>query len=529
MRRFFHFCIFTKKLDNSMKRFSFALILALMVVACGDDDSDFATRPSDDSSSSVCGDCDGVSSSSKNLGSVVSSSSVNSSGNGSSGNEFNTSIQSSSSLPLAIPCKDSTRDDCEYGSIIDERDGQIYKTVKIGSQWWMAENLNFETEGSYCYDDLDGNCSEYGKLFRRSAAMDSAGVYSTNAKGCRAGVKCDLVYPVRGACPVGWHLPDSTEWSILFAAVGGESKAGVMLKSNRDWDQYKGKEGIDAFGFSAHAAGYRYAAQKYDYMRRAAYFWSVAGNSGYYVKLDYSYKESIFKQMDVFDWGYSIRCVKNDTLVSPGIPEKPLPVVPSESVGVLTDERDGQTYKTITIGNQVWMAENLKYRGDNLKSACYDGVDSNCVKYGALYTWSIAMDMAGIWSDNGKGCGRECTPTYPVRGICPEGWHLPEYLEWHTLFDAVGGVVVAETKLKSTSGWDGESNGTDVYGFSAMPVGYCSLGHCYRLGEIAWFWSSSQLNENYAYKMVLDYRYKYAQVRDNETKYSALPVRCIKD
>ena len=198
-----------------MKRFSFALILALMVVACGDDDSDFATRPSDDSSSSVCGDCDGVSSSSKNLGSVVSSSSVNSSGNGSSGNEFNTSIQSSSSLPLAIPCKDSTRDDCEYGSIIDERDGQIYKTVKIGSQWWMAENLNFETEGSYCYDDLDGNCSTYGNLFRRSAAMDSAGVYSTNAKGCRAGVKCDLVYPVRGACPVGWHLPDSTEWSKI--------------------------------------------------------------------------------------------------------------------------------------------------------------------------------------------------------------------------------------------------------------------------------------------------------------------------
>ena len=509
------------------------LILAatLGLAACGDGANDLASSLSDDSFSSVCEDCDDMSSSSKKMGSAVSSSSVTSFGNGSRGNESSSSVQSSSSLPLAIPCKDSTRDDCEYGSIIDKRDGQIYKTVKIGSQWWMAENLNFETEGSYCYNDLEGNCSAYGKLFRRSAAMDSAGVYSTNAKGCRVGVKCDLVYPVRGACPVGWHLPDSTEWSILFTAVGGESKAGVMLKSDRGWDQYKGTNGIDAFGFSARAAGYRYTAQSYDYMWRAAYFWSVAGNSGYYVKLEYSHKESFFKQMSFSDWGYSIRCVKNDTLVSSDIPEKSLPVVPSESVDSLTDERDGQIYKTVTIGNQVWMAENLKYRGDNVKPACYNDADSNCVKYGALYTWPTAMDFAGIWSDNGKGCnfGKKCTPTYPVRGICPAGWHLPEYSEWHTLFDAVGGVLAAETNLKSTSGWNDDGNGTDVYGFLAMPVGYYSLGQSYKLGEIAWFWSSSQLNENYAYKMVLDYRYKYVHVRDNETKYSALPVRCVKD
>ena len=85
------------------------LACAAMLVACGDDDSDFSTRPSDGSSSSVCKDCDDVSSSS----SVMSS---------------------SSSVTLATPCKTETEDNCEYGSLTDDRDGQTYKTVKIGDQ-----------------------------------------------------------------------------------------------------------------------------------------------------------------------------------------------------------------------------------------------------------------------------------------------------------------------------------------------------------------------------------------------------------
>ena len=89
--------------------------------------------------------------------------------------------------------------------------------------------------------------------------MDSAGVFSTNGKGCGYGKKCSPIYPVRGVCPAGWHLPDTTEWSILFASVGGPSIAGLMLKSTSRWceDPYHLVEsnGIDAFSFTLLPAG----------------------------------------------------------------------------------------------------------------------------------------------------------------------------------------------------------------------------------------------------------------------------------
>ena len=77
-------------------------------------------------------------------------------------------------------------------------------------------------------------------------------------------------------------------------------------------------------------------------------------------------------------------------------------------------------------------------------------------------------------STNGKGCGweAECSSTYPVRGICPEGWHLPANSEWNALFTAVGGRSAADMMLKSTSGWFDSGNGTDAYSFAALPAGY---------------------------------------------------------
>ncbi len=103
----------------------------------------------------------------------------------------------------------------------------------------------------------------------------------------------------------------------------------------------------------------------------------------------------------------------------------------------LTDTRDGQTYKTVTIGTQTWMAENLNYAYTGVPynysgytsdstSWCYENDPANCAKYGRLYTWAAAMDSSGTWSTNGKGCGygSECSPTGTIRGICPEGWHV---------------------------------------------------------------------------------------------------------
>ena len=197
--------------------------------------------------------------------------------------------------------------------------------------------------------------------------------------------------------------------------------------------------------------------------------------------------------------------------------------------GSITDTRDGQTYKTVTIGTQTWLAENLNYKTDN--SYCYDDKASNCSKYGRLYTWAAAMDSVGSWSANGKGCGygKTCSPTYPVRGVCPEGWHLPTQTEWNTLFTAVGGQSTAGKMLKSTSGWNSSGNGTDAYSFSALPAGgRGGNGHFNYEGNNAYFWSSTDDNSYYAYSMILYYNGDYAGLDDGNEGYG-FSVRCVKD
>lgn len=197
--------------------------------------------------------------------------------------------------------------------------------------------------------------------------------------------------------------------------------------------------------------------------------------------------------------------------------------------GSITDTRDGHSYKTVTIGSQTWMAQNLNYETAN--SYCYSNNASNCTKYGRLYTWAAAMDSVGSWSANGKGCGygKTCSPTYPVRGVCPEGWHLPTQTEWNTLFTAVGGQSTAGKMLKSTSDWNSSGNGTDAYSFSALPAGgRGGNGHFNYEGNNAYFWSSTDDNSYYAYSMILYYNGDYAGLDDGNEGYG-FSVRCVKD
>lgn len=195
----------------------------------------------------------------------------------------------------------------------------------------------------------------------------------------------------------------------------------------------------------------------------------------------------------------------------------------------MTDERDGQTYKTVTIGTQTWMAENLNY--ESVKSFCYKDSAEYCTKYGRLYNWAAAMDSAGTWSTNGEICGFRtlCLPTYPVRGVCPEGWHLPTTTEWNTLFTAVGGQSTAGKMLKSTSGWNSSDNGTDAYSFSALPAGNRNnFGNYDYEGNFAFFWSSTEYLSGYAYNMYLYFYYDYALL-DSDGKNYGFSVRCVKD
>ena len=211
------------------------------------------------------------------------------------------------------------------------------------------------------------------------------------------------------------------------------------------------------------------------------------------------------------------------------------------TTNILTDLRDGQTYKTVKIGNQWWMAENLNYEykvnDSTYGNYCYKDSTQYCTKYGRLYTWGAVVDSAAQLSNDGAGCGygKTCLPTYPVRGVCPEGWYLPPESKWYALFNAVGGQSVAGIKLKSTFGWkhpvddSAHVNGLDAFGFSALPAGYRTGGGIYGSeGFSTDFWTSTMLNSSRAaYRINLGSE-DFANVGSSD-KDKAFSVRCVKD
>ena len=149
------------------------------------------------------------------------------------------------------------------------------------------------------------------------------------------------------------------------------------------------------------------------------------------------------------------------------------------TVGSMKDSRDGHTYKTVTIGSQTWMAENLNYKADS--SWCGGGNELNegdCSKYGRLYTWAAAMDSAGTWSSNGKGCGygKTCSPTYPVRGICPKGWHVPTKTDITNLVGKGVGITT-KTDAPYYDGANGSIKLLNEDGFKMFPCGMVSINN----------------------------------------------------
>ena len=174
-------------------------------------------------------------------------------------------------------------------------------------------------------------------------------------------------------------------------------------------------------------------------------------------------------------------------------------------------------YKTVTIGTQTWMAENLSYFAP--ASVCYDGNTANCDKYGRLYNWAAAMDLA--FTCNSNTCASQVSAKH--RGICPEGWHIPSRNEWNTLVDFVG--VNPETKLKAKQpDW----NGTDIYGFSALPGGAATDGTSVYVGTHGFWWTSTEGTVTSAYIRRL--HSSDAGVGElNVIKTEMGSVRCIKD
>jgi len=202
--------------------------------------------------------------------------------------------------------------------------------------------------------------------------------------------------------------------------------------------------------------------------------------------------------------------------------------------GFIIDSRDDKKYNITVIGTQTWMAENLNYNATNSK--CFGdntGRDSqgNCAQYGRLYNWATAMNISvSCNTATVANCG--ATVSSKHKGICPSGWHLPSYAEWTTLTDFVSGS--GGTKLKSTSGWSyykGHSgNGTDEFGFSALPGGYgYSDGHFINASNFGYWWSASEDCSDFAYHRFMDYINEYVYWGNYFDKSYLFSVRCLQD
>lgn len=420
--------------------------------------------------------------------------------------ESKTTIASSSSGK--VQSSSSARIPLDGDYFIDNRDDQAYRIVTIGSQTWMAQNLNYDDENGYCYGNKDENCSQYGRLY-----------YGTNH------------------CPAGWHLPTIDEWNVLIDFVGGASVAGKMLKSATGWNEFG--NGVDAYEFSALPAGSYYARQSFNAIGDGTVFMADTvkndSMSVHYVSINgekdgVSFGGMNKKYMDL-PTGTSIRCLKGSSAVdvekNTSSSSSVAPRSSSSSYSsTLIDSRDGQSYKVVKIGKQIWMAQNLNFETDD--SYCYDDQEENCAKYGRLYTWTAAMDGEGWFSGDAVGCGdgKKCSPTYPVHGICPTGWHLPSSDECEALLTTVG-KDNASTVLFSKTGWDGGRNGTDKYGFSALPAGgKVDFGVYLGVGTETWFWTSTEKYASSADVMRLEYS---IAMLDDDGKFAGYSVRCVMD
>ncbi len=515
----------------------------------------------------------------------------------------------------------------QEGSVTDQ-DGNVYKTVKIGDQWWMAENLKVThyrngediqkiispiqwsslSTGAFCtYEFREDLGSNYGNLYNWYSVNDG-----------------------RGLAPEGWRVPDSLDWSNLIEYLGGVDVAGGKMKDvATDLWTAPNNSATNESGFTALPGGNIDEAGHFFHLRTNAMFWyatEVNTDMAYSFNLYYASSRTD-RNISSVRQGISVRCIRGESplsgvislstntlvfgsvdigsniekllrisnkgtgtlqvnsmnmtdaaftivgstnfSVSPGsylditIRFTPTTAIAynatlrinnnsAESVkdvalsgtgtkstietGTVIDI-DGNNYRTVKIGNQWWMAENLKVthfqNGDgipnvtgaiewgNLTSSAYcvyDNESAYMESYGYLYNGYAVTD---------------------IRKIAPAGWHIPSDAEWHTLLDYLGGKAVAGGKMKATGGaWSSPNTGaTNESGFSALPGGYRDRGTVHNgyaaafveKDKYATFWS--QPEEIPPYRLLFwVLRYDYLDMLDGSNyEQSGFSIRCIKD
>lgn len=396
----------------------------------------------------------------------------------SSSAEYEQSSSSTESPESNAECEGSVYDAVSK-TLKDCRDGKIYRTTQIGTQVWMAENLNYESEASIIPSEWKYLTEEEKKIWLKEEGFDQYG----------------LKYKwedAKKACPVGWHLPRDEEWLTLLTYVGGSYLAGGALRSIDGW-----RESIPSFdccGFSARN------------ISGSLMYYHSATTKYHRLKLSYNSQSAPLYEDETSDNDTAyIRCIMDDGTINE-TPESSASQEGSEYDAenkTLKDLRDGQVYRTVQIGDMVWMAENLNYK--TADSKCYDNDIYNCKKYGRLYTKN----------------------DYP----CPEGWQLANWSQLYKYYSNDALFMDKETAfpdmghlVKSTTGWI-DGNGEDSFGLSVLPAGYCDgyNNSCYGLGQTSIFLASDFWSSGIRFTWNRDDGEYYGKYLANDM----VSVRCV--
>jgi uncharacterized protein (TIGR02145 family) len=524
-------------------------------------------------------------------------------------------------------------------------DGNEYQTMKIGDQFWMAENLktthfadgtplvdgtgagdiesDYTTKYYFFYDDDSTTYAEtYGALYTWAAVINNPLGSNENPSG------------MQGICPTGWHVPSDDEWKELESFLGmsnpnlegwrGTNEGSKLAGFENTWN-----EGIILFddefgvsGFNAIPGGYRSKNGTYLNMGSESHFWSASRSSSEWAYFRYLSSEhtDVWRSTNMKNSGFSVRCVKDDEKVDfdfdqsihpigqpiqffdrstnmparwnwdfgdggtstiqnpthsyliPGIYSVSLTTTngyesetktkyncifigTSDQIGNVSDY-DGNNYKTILIGDQRWMAQNLKtthYSDGTLiplvengwnavgfddKAMCYYA-NSEFFKeiYGALYSWAAVMNSEDSSNTNPSG----------VQGVCPDNWHVPSDEEWIEL-EIYLGMDENEAYLTGYRGtnegsklsgngdlWeDGLLDENPFFNFSGFQI--LPGGHRHRSGsftdlnESTKFWTTTVYPTQPSSAMNRVYYYNNPKsLRSSNNKDAGYYVRCVKD
>jgi uncharacterized protein (TIGR02145 family) len=405
------------------------------------------------------------------------------------------------------------------GTLSDDRDGKTYKTVTIGSQTWTAENINYQIPDSSDCNNDDSGCAEYGRHYVWNAALvacpsgwhlptreewgelavfvGGSGEYGEDGAGARLKADSGWGCPSIIGCMAG--IPhygfDDYGFSALptFGVLGGVGVSDpfgglgwwwtateydsaqayiVALQGLTDdvtyGNQLKGSTFLNNTAVRCVQGGNGSSPTPPARTVTVSSVGTGAAGGGNYV---YGAKVTIkagthpdgatFKEWERSNNTVTIADSTSETttfvMALSAVTVTAIFIQPVQS-GTFTDDRDGQTYRTVRISGSAdtWMAENLNYQTP-AGSWCYDNKPDSCAKYGRLYNWGAAIGAGGY------------------KPSCPDGWHLPTNTEWKDLGVAAAAgnpaTVGVGKRLKAENGWDSDRNGTDDYGFSALPGG----------------------------------------------------------